>query len=197
MPHGYLLDIATSFMLKNQLHASATQVSTFRLMTALPVNFSIDFGLTRDLWNPLGLRDRCFFLIFASLTAAVFMWMALSTLTYSGLFVGMLLTMLSFRFVAAAYQGLIALVGQEATDVGAFERATRNTFMMVPYLLGAFASGYIADPYPRARHLSCDGCPVRCSSLCSHSGSRAPFSAMPMTGPRPKAPISSVMSGAS
>ena len=27
MPHGYLLDFATSFMLKNQLHATATEVS--------------------------------------------------------------------------------------------------------------------------------------------------------------------------
>jgi len=147
LPHGYLLDIATSFMLKNQLHASATQVATFRLMTALPVYFSFVFGLARDLWNPLGLRDRGFFLIFASLTAAVFIWMALSSLSYSGLFLGMLLTMLSFRFVAAAYQGLIALVGQEQLMSGRLS-ALWNTFMMVPYLLGAFASGYIAVHLP-------------------------------------------------
>ena len=37
MPHGYLLDFATSYMLKDQLHASATQVSLFRLLTAIPV----------------------------------------------------------------------------------------------------------------------------------------------------------------
>ena len=58
LPHGYLLDIATSYILKNQLHATATQVSTFRLLTAIPVYVSILFGLTRDLWNPFGLKDR-------------------------------------------------------------------------------------------------------------------------------------------
>src|SRR5450631_3206107 len=140
LPHGYLLDIATSYMLKNQLHASATQVATFRLLTAIPVYLSFVFGLTRDLWNPLGLRDRGFFLIFAPATAAIFIWMALSPLSYAGLFVGMILVMLSFRFVTAAYQGLIALVGQEQLMSGRLS-ALWNIVMSVPYIAGAFASG--------------------------------------------------------
>src|SRR5215467_10661273 len=74
LPHGYLLDIATSYMLKNQLHATATQVSLFRLLTALPVYLSVLFGFARDLWNPLGLRDRGYFLVFASTSAAIFIW---------------------------------------------------------------------------------------------------------------------------
>ena len=36
-PIGYLVDIQTSYMLKNQLHATATEISTFRLLTAIPV----------------------------------------------------------------------------------------------------------------------------------------------------------------
>lgn len=111
-PSGYLLDIATTYMLKNQLHASATQVATFRLLTAVPVYLSFVFGLVRDVWNPFGRRDRGFFLLFAPVTAAVFVWMALSPLSYAGMFAGMLLVMLSARFTAAAYQGLLALVGQ-------------------------------------------------------------------------------------
>src|SRR5947209_16467675 len=95
LPHGYLLDIATSYMLKNQLHATATQVSLFRLLTAVPVYVSVLFGLTRDLWNPLGLRDRGYFLIFASASAAIFIWMAFSGLSYAGLFTGMLLVMIT------------------------------------------------------------------------------------------------------
>lgn len=113
MPHGYLLDIATSFMLKNQLHATATEVSTFRLLTCIPVYLSILFGLARDLWNPFGLRDRGFFLLFAPLSAAVFLWMAVTPPSYAALFSGMLLVMISFRLVTAAYRGLLALVGQE------------------------------------------------------------------------------------
>ena len=53
IPNGMLLDIATSFMLKNELKASADQVADFRLLTAVPVYLSFCFGLARDLWNPL------------------------------------------------------------------------------------------------------------------------------------------------
>src|ERR1700722_10585629 len=113
LPHGYLLDIATAYMLKNQLHATAMQVSLFRLLVTVPVYLSVVFGFVRDLWNPFGLRDRGYFLVFAPLTAAIFLWMAASNLSYTGLFIGTVLVMVSFRFVAAAYQGLMALVGQE------------------------------------------------------------------------------------
>ena len=54
--HNPLLDIPVSYMLKNRLHATATQVSTFRLVVALPMYLAFVFGLTRDLWNPFGWR---------------------------------------------------------------------------------------------------------------------------------------------
>ena len=144
LPHAYLLDIATSYMLKNQLHASATEVSTFRLLTAAPVYLSFVFGLTRDLWNPWGMKDRGFFLIFAPLTAAVFLWMSRATLGYGELFVGMLLAMFFFRFIAAAYQGLIALVGQEKLMSGRLA-ALWQIVSTVPYVLGGFASGWVTE----------------------------------------------------
>ena len=144
LPHAYLLDIATSYMLKNQLHASATEVSTFRLFTAVPVYLSFVFGLTRDLWNPLGLKDRGFFLIFAPLCAAVFLWMSSSQLSYGELFVGMLLAMFFFRFLAAAYQGLLALVGQEQLMSGRLS-ALWQIVSTVPYVVGGFASGWVTE----------------------------------------------------
>ena len=107
-PVGYLIDIPTSFMLKNQLGARPDQVSTFRLLTAIPAYFAFVFGLIRDVWNPFGLRDRGYFLIFAPATAIVFIVMAFSPVSYGGLYVGMLLAMLLSRFVTAAYQGLMA-----------------------------------------------------------------------------------------
>src|ERR1035438_3536450 len=110
----YLLDIPTSYMLKNHLHATAPQVSMFRLLTGIPLYLGFVFGLVRDLWNPFRWRDRGYFRLFAPLTGAVFSWMALSRLSYRGLLIGMILGMISFRFVMAAYQGLIALIGQEA-----------------------------------------------------------------------------------
>lgn len=144
LPHGWLLDIVTSYRLKNQLHASATQVSLFRLLTALPVYGSFLFGLGRDIWNPFGMRDRGFFLLFAPLSAALFIWMALSRLSFTGLFTGMLLVMLTFRFVAAAYQGLLALVGQEKLMSGRLS-SLWNVLSYVPYFVGSFASGYATE----------------------------------------------------
>jgi predicted MFS family arabinose efflux permease len=144
IPHSWMLDIVTSYMLKNQLHATATQVSLFRLFTALPVYFSFLFGLGRDLWNPFGLRDRGFFLLFAPLSAALFLWMAFTTLSFAGLFTGMFLVMLTFRFVSAAYQGLLALVGQEKLMSGRLS-ALWNVFTYVPFFVGSFASGYATE----------------------------------------------------
>jgi predicted MFS family arabinose efflux permease len=143
-PAGYLIDIQTSYLLKNQLHATATQISLFRLVTGIPVYFAFVFGLARDQWNPLGLRDRGFFLVFAPATALAFIGMALSGFSYRALVVGMLLAMLSSRFVAAAYQGLIALVGQEKRMSGRLS-ALLNVVSAVPVVAGAFASGLISD----------------------------------------------------
>jgi Na+/melibiose symporter-like transporter len=134
-------------MLKNQLHATATQVSTFRLLTGIPVYFSFAFGLMRDRWNPLGLRDRGFFLILAPVTALAFIFMASSRLSYQGLLIGMLMVMLSFRFIAAAYQGLMALVGQEKLMSGRLS-ALWNIVAIIPVITGAFASGYISEHLP-------------------------------------------------
>ncbi len=143
-PQGYLADITTTYMLKNQLRAPANQIATFRLLTAIPVYFGFLFGLTRDLWSPFRLRDRGYFLIFGAATAAVFIWMAASRLTYFGLLAGMLLVMVSFRFSMAAYQGLITLIGQEDLMTGRLSTLW-NIFSNTPYAVGALASGYISE----------------------------------------------------
>ena len=143
-PASYLVDIQTSYMLKNQLHATATEVSVFRLLTAIPIYFGFVFGLMRDHWNPLGMRDRGFFLIFAPISALVFFWMATAPVTYYGLLIGMLLAMLSFRFLFASYRGLIALVGQEQLMSGRLA-VLWQVVGAIPVIGGALASGYISD----------------------------------------------------
>ena len=143
-PIGYLVDIPTSFMLKNQLGATAEQISTFRLITAIPVYLAFAFGLIRDVWNPFGLRDRGYFLIFGPATAIVFIVMAFSPVSYRGLYVGMFLAMLLSRFVTAAYQGLMALVGQEKLMSGRLS-VLWQIVSSVPYVAGGLASGYISD----------------------------------------------------
>ena len=58
---GFLLDIPTSYMLKNILHASASQISGFRLVTGIPFYLGFAFGMARDLWSPFGKRDPGYF----------------------------------------------------------------------------------------------------------------------------------------
>ena len=193
-PTGYLVDIQTSYMLKNQLHATATQISMFRLVTAIPVYFAFAFGLMRDLWNPFGLRDRGFFLIFAPATAAAFIWMASVARLLPGLLIGMLLAMLSSRFIAAAYQGLMALVGQEKLMSGRLS-VLWNVVSSLPFIAGAFASGYISEHLPPEQRPSCWWRHSLLASPCWGSGSRVPSSAIPTTNRRPGARISWEMSG--
>jgi Na+/melibiose symporter-like transporter len=142
-PSAYLLDFQTSYMLKNQLHATAQQTSAFRLVTALPVYLAFAFGFFRDAWNPFGLRDRGYLLIFSTATALLFTVMAFSKLSYGRLYVGMFLAMLFFRFVMAAYQGLMALVGQEKLMSGRLS-VVWQVVQTAPLVAGGLASGYIS-----------------------------------------------------
>jgi len=144
LPHGYLLDFATSYMLKDRLHATAEEVATFRLVTGIPVYLSVLFGFVRDIWNPFGMRDRGYFLLFAPVTAAIFLWLALTDISFFGLLAGMFLTMATFRFVSAAYQGLMALVAQEKLMSGRLS-ALWQIVSSLPYILGAVASGWVAE----------------------------------------------------
>lgn len=143
-PAGFLVDIQTTYMLKNQLHASAPRISEFRLLTAIPVYFAFVFGLIRDQWNPFGLRDRGYFLIFGPATAVTFIILAIVPLSYIGLLAGLLAAMLMSRFINAAYQGLMALVGQERLMSGRLA-VVWNVVATIPLVLSAIASGYISD----------------------------------------------------
>ncbi len=130
-------------MLKNQLHATPEQTAAFRLVTALPVYLAFAFGLLRDAWNPFGLRDRGYLLIFSAAAAGVFTVMAFSTMSYGRFYVGMFVAMLLFRFIAAAYQGLMALVGQEKLMSGRLS-VLWQVVQTAPLVAGGLASGYIS-----------------------------------------------------
>jgi hypothetical protein len=141
---GFLLDIPTSYMLKNLLQASASQISIFRLLTAIPFYVGFAFGMVRDLWNPFGLRDRGYFRIFVPLMVLVLAWMAFSHVTYRGLLAGMLLATATYSFVLAAFQGLQALIGQEALMTGRLS-ALSNFFLFIPVSAAYFLSGFLSE----------------------------------------------------
>ena len=142
-PSGYLIDFATSYMLKDQLHLTADQVSNFRLLTGIPTYLVFIFGFIRDTWNPFGRRDRGFLMIFAPITALVFAWLAVSPLTYWGLFAGMLVAMITTRFVRASFQGLMALLGQEKLMSGRLT-VVWQVVESIPAALAAFGGAWVA-----------------------------------------------------
>jgi hypothetical protein len=187
-----LLDIPTSYILKDHLHATASQVSMFRLLTGIPLYIGFAFGLVRDLWNPFGWRDPGYFRIFVPLTVSAFAWMAFSHLSYSGLLAGMILAMLSSRFVMSAYQGLIALLAQETLMSGRLS-ALSNIFNFAPQVAVTFASGYVAEHLSSRQTFSLAIALTLPIGLFGF-GSPALSSTTPMTIPMPWARISQVTS---
>lgn len=147
LPHYYLVDIATAYMLKDRLNATALQISSFRVLTAIPVYLSFAFGLARDMWNPFGIRDQGFFRLFAPVTAAIFVLLAILPLSYWGLFAGVFLAMVTFRFVAAAQQGLMALTAQEKLMSGrmsALWQIVITVALFIAGFLGGFVAGHLS-----------------------------------------------------
>lgn len=143
-PNGYLVDIATSYMLKNQLHASAEDVARYRLLSAIPIFIGFVFGLIRDSWNPFGLRDRGYLIIFTPLTGVAFVWLAFGKLEFSSLLIGVMLAMAAFQLVGAAYQALMTLIGQEHLMSGRLA-ALYWTVLVVPNVLAAWSSGWVTE----------------------------------------------------
>src|SRR3984885_8274637 len=86
-PSGGLIDIPISFLLKNRLHLEAHEGALFRLITAIPLYLSFVFGFIRDVWNPLGMRDRGFMLLFGGISAVLYVCFAFAPMSYATLIV--------------------------------------------------------------------------------------------------------------
>src|SRR5664279_2091346 len=112
-PSGGLIDIPISFFLKNRLHLTAHEVATFRLVAAVPLYLSFAFGFTRDMWNPLGMRDRGFMLLFGGITALLYVLCAFTTMNYAVLLIAVVALTASCLFVSSAQNGLTSVIGQQ------------------------------------------------------------------------------------
>jgi MFS family permease len=143
-PGAPLLGIPTAFMLKNQLHASASQVARFGFLTALPLYLSPIFGLTRDRWSPLGLRDRGYLLLFAPAMVLAFLGLASSKLSFVGLFTGILIATVASQFMMTAYTALTALVAQEQLMSGRLA-SLLGIVGSIPLVGGALVSGWLVE----------------------------------------------------
>ena len=150
-PSGGLIDIPISFFLKNKLHLTAHEVANFRLMAAIPLYLSFLFGFIRDMWNPLGMRDRGFLLLFGSITALLYIVFAFTPMSYVTLLVAIVLLTASFLFVASAQNGLTSVIGQQHAMTGQIS-AVWNVFSSIPtvaaLLIGGMLSGVLEHKNP-------------------------------------------------
>ena len=150
-PSGGLIDIPISFFLKNRLHLSAHEVAGFRLMAAIPLYLSFVFGFIRDKWNPLGMRDRGFMLLFGGICALLYLFFAFMPMTYLTLLAAVIVLTASFLFVASAQNGLTSMLGQQHTMTGQVS-AVWNVFLSIPtvgaLLLGGKLSGMLEGENP-------------------------------------------------
>jgi hypothetical protein len=145
-PSGGLIDIPISFFLKNRLQLKAHEVASFRLVAAIPLYLSFVFGFIRDIWNPLGMGDRGFMLLFGGITAFLYALFAFVPMTYLTLLVAVVVLTSSFLFVASAQNGLTSMIGQQHAMTGQIS-AVWNIFLSVPtvgaLLIGGTLSGML------------------------------------------------------
>ena len=143
-PAGGLIDIPISFFLKNKLHLSAHQLADFRLMSGIPLYLSCVFGFLRDTWNPFGMRDRGFMLLFGAVSAGLYAIFAFTPITYATLLVAVVLSTTSFLFVASAQNGLTSTLGQQHVMSGQISAAW-NTFAALPTVAALLAGGSLSE----------------------------------------------------
>jgi hypothetical protein len=150
-PSGGLIDIPISFLLKNKLQLKAHEVANFRLISAIPLYLSFVFGFIRDIWNPLGMRDRGFMLLFGGISAFLYICFAFTPMNYAMLLIAVIVLTTSFLFVASAQNGLTSTIGQQHAMTGQIS-AVWNVFLSIPtvgaLLLGGTLSGVLEEKDP-------------------------------------------------
>jgi Na+/melibiose symporter-like transporter len=122
----------------------AHELANFRLLAGIPLYLSFVFGFIRDTWNPFGMRDRGFMLLFGALTAALYVYFAFTPITYVRLLVAVLLLTISFLFVASAQNGLASTVGQQHAMSGQIS-AVWNVVASVPTVAALIIGGFLSD----------------------------------------------------
>jgi len=143
-PNGGLMQVPISFLLKNKLHLEAHELAIFQLVAAIPLYLSSVFGFIRDRWNPLGLKDRGFFILFGACSAILYAHFAFVPVTTATLLVAFLLLTTSFLFVDSAQNGLASVLGQQHAMTGQIS-ALWNIFGTFPVVAALLAGGAFSD----------------------------------------------------
>jgi MFS family permease len=143
-PGGGLIGLPISFLLKNKFDLKAHELAIFGLIAGVPSYLSILFGFARDTWNPLGMRDRGFIVLFGGICAAVYLVFAFAPVTYQTLLAAQLLLGTCFLFVASAQNGLTSTLGQQHLMSGQIS-AVWNIAASLPGIIALVLGGYLSD----------------------------------------------------
>jgi hypothetical protein len=143
-PSGGLIDIPISFFLKNKLQLKAHELADFRLVSAIPLYLSCVFGFVRDTWNPFGMKDRGFMLLFGAITAGLYVFFAFIPITRFTLLLGVVLLTTSFLFVASAQNALISMIGQQHAMSGQIS-AVWSIFASIPSIGALLIGGTLSE----------------------------------------------------
>ena len=119
-------------------------MAIFSLIAGAPACVSFLFGFARDTWNPFGMRDRGFMVLFGGLCAAIYVLFALAPVTYQSLLVANLLLGTAFLFVASAQNGLTSALGQQHVMSGQVSTAW-NIFGSLPGIAALIFGGSLSD----------------------------------------------------
>jgi hypothetical protein len=143
-PFGGLIDIPVSFFLKNKLQLNAHELADFRLVSSIPLYLSCVFGFIRDTWNPFGMRDRGFMLLFSGITAGLYVFFAFIPITYLTLLLGIMLLTSSFLFVVSAQNGMTSMIGQQHAMSGQIS-AVWSIFGSLPTIGALLFGGTLSE----------------------------------------------------
>jgi MFS family permease len=152
-PNGGLIEVPITFFLKNKLHMSAQEVAQFRLLAGLPLYLSWIFGFARDMWNPLGRRDRGFMMLFGAAGAVLYALFAFIPVSHTTLLLALFLLTASFLFVLGAQNGLTATLGQQHVMSGQLSAAwniVSSLPVVVAFIFGGSFSELLETQHPDA-----------------------------------------------
>ena len=138
--------IPLSFVLKNKLHLSATELATFTLWAGIPGYLSFAFGVVRDFWNPFGMGDRGYFVFFGTLSFAVFTTFAFLPVSEPVLLASALLGTICFLFLWGAWNGLGSTISRQLAMSGQISSLWNVAGTMAAFaalLLGGVLSGWL------------------------------------------------------
>ncbi len=143
-PYNGLIDVPVVFFLKNKLHLSANGIATFRLLAAVPSYLALAFGLVRDRFNPLGMRDRGFIFLFGGLTGVAYAIMAFIPVSLISLMLGVLAINCAFLMAASAMRGLMSMVANQHVMSGRVS-SVWNIVLAVPLVTTYLAGGHLSE----------------------------------------------------